>query len=148
MLAAFSSPPFFTTFVRLPKADDPVPPEIANNPKFYPYFANALGALDGTHIACSPPALERDRSRNRKGFLSHNCLVVVSFDLQIRYVLCGWEGSAADVTVYNDARNTDFPIPEGKYYLADAGYPSSDELLVPYRGVRYHLAEWQRADLA
>jgi hypothetical protein len=36
----------------------------------------------------------------------------------------------------------DFIIPEGHYYLADAGYPNSDLLLVPYRGVRYHLKEW------
>jgi hypothetical protein len=72
---------------------------------FYPYFADALGALDGTYIACEPPAVERESSRNRKGFLSQNCLIVVSFDLRILYVLCGWEGSAADVTVYNDARS-------------------------------------------
>jgi hypothetical protein len=40
----------------------------------------------------------------------------------------------------------DFQVPAGKYYLADAGYPLCDKLLVPYRGVRYHLAEWSRAD--
>ncbi|KIL55985.1 hypothetical protein M378DRAFT_53883, partial [Amanita muscaria Koide BX008] len=61
------------------------------------------------------------------------------------YVLSGWEGSAADATVYNDARSTGFPIPADKFYLADAGYATCDELLVPYRGVRYHLAEWRRA---
>jgi hypothetical protein len=59
----------------------------------------------------------------------------------------GWEGSAADARVYHDARTTDFTIPEGKYYLADAGFASCDELLVPYRNVRYHLAEWGRAAL-
>jgi hypothetical protein len=30
-------------------------------------------------------------------------------------------------------------------YLADAGFPLCDGLLVPYRGVRYHLKEWGRA---
>jgi len=35
-------------------------------------------------------------------------------------------------------------IPEGQYYLADAGFGVCDALLVPYRGVRYHLAEWGR----
>jgi hypothetical protein len=29
----------------------------------------------------------------------------------------------------------------------DAGYPLRDNLLVPYRGVRYHLAEWGRANV-
>jgi len=27
-------------------------------------------------------------------------------------------------------------------YLADADFPHCDQLLIPYRGVRYHLAEW------
>ena len=32
-----------------------------------------------------------------------------------------------------------FRIPEGRYLLADAGYEGATALLVPYRGVRYHL---------
>jgi hypothetical protein len=36
-------------------------------------------------------------------------------------------------------------MPEGKYYLADAGLGSCDAALVPYRGERYHLAETGRA---
>ena len=39
-----------------------------------------------------------------------------------------------------------FDIPPGKYNLADAGFPSCNELLIPYRNVRYHLAEWGRAN--
>ncbi|KAI0037389.1 hypothetical protein FA95DRAFT_1507029, partial [Auriscalpium vulgare] len=34
-------------------------------------------------------------------------------------------------------------VPVGRYYVADAGFPNCDALLVPYRGVRYHLREWQ-----
>lgn len=64
------------------------------------------------------------------------------------YILSGWEGSAADARVYHDARITDFNIPPGKYYLADAGFAACDELLVPYCGVRYHLAEWGRGHQA
>jgi hypothetical protein len=64
------------------------------------------------------------------------------------YILSGWEGSVADARVYYSARITDFHIPPGKYYLADAGFAACDELLVPYRGVRYHLAEWDRGHLA
>ena len=61
------------------------------------------------------------------------------------YVLSGWEGSAADGQVYEDAQETDFAIPPGKFYLADAGFPVCDALLVPYCGVRYHLKEWGKA---
>jgi DDE superfamily endonuclease len=145
LLTIFSSRPFYSTFVRLPTAHDPVPPQIRNNPKFWPFFKNCLGALDGTHIRCSPPAHERSTYRNRKGFVSQNCLIACSFDLTFIYSLTGWEGSATDARVYGAAQ--DLHIPEGKYYLADAGYPLSTKLLVPYRGIRYHLAEWGCASI-
>jgi hypothetical protein len=37
------------------------------------------------------------------------------------YILAGWEGSAGDSRVLYDALSKDFRIPEGKYFLADAG---------------------------
>jgi hypothetical protein len=67
--------------------------------------------------------------------------------MHFTYMLSGFQGSAADARVYHVARMTDFTIPPGKLYLADAGFAACDELLVPYRGVRYHLAEWGRANL-
>ena len=145
MLTIFSSPPFYTNLVRLPHETDPIPSEIRDNPKRYPFFRDAIGAIDGTHIACAPSERERAAARNRKGLLTQNCLIACSFDLRFTYVLSGWEGSAADALIFHNARQTDFPIPNGKYYLADAGFPLCPELLVPYRSVRYHLAEWGRA---
>ena len=65
--------------------------------------------------------------------------------MQFTYVLSGWEGSMADASIYHDARLSDLAIPDNKYYLADAGFPNCRQLLVPYRGQRYHLAEWGRA---
>jgi hypothetical protein len=58
--------------------------------------------------------------------------------------MSGWEGSVADSRLFSYARQTDFYIPEGKYYLGDGGFATCDALLVPYRGVRYHLNEWGR----
>jgi hypothetical protein len=147
MVDVFSSPPFYTKYVHLPGANDPISPRIRHNPKLWPYFKDALGAIDGSHIHSAPPANERAASRNRKGFLSQNCLFGCDFDLRFVYALTGWEGSATDARVYEDARSTDFVIPDGKYYLADAGYPSCNKLLIPYRQVRYHLAEWGRAKI-
>jgi hypothetical protein len=66
--------------------------------------------------------------------------------MRFLYFLSGWEGSAADATMYSHSRLTDLSIPVGKFYLADAGFGLCDALLVPYRGVRYHLAEWGWAD--
>lgn len=147
MLMAFSSPPFYTTYVKLPLATDPTPPEIRNDFRRFPYFKDVVGAIDGTHIKCCPIESERSVARNRKGTVTQNCLIGCSFDLLFTYVLSGWEGSVADAKLYSEARHVDFRIPRGKYYLADAGFASCDELLVPYRSVRYHLAEWGRAAL-
>lgn len=130
----------------LPAADDPVPARIFYDSKFYPFFEDAIGAMDGTHIKCNPEEEDHAACRNRKGTLTQNCLVACSFDLRFQYVLTGWEGSAADASIYNKARFTTLPVPEGKYYLGDAGFPSCDTVLVPYRNVRYHLAEWGRAN--
>ena len=47
-----------------------------------------------------------------------------------------------DAHVWEDALEHDLIIPAGKYFLADAGFPLCDQLLVPYQGVRYHLAKW------
>jgi len=145
ILFIFSSPPFYSKHVRLATATDSVAYEIRSNAKFWPFFKDALGAMDGSHIHSAPPAVERASYRNRKGFISQNCLFACSFDLLFTYAYTGWEGSATDARVYEAARSLDLVIPHGKYYLADAGFPSCDELLVPYRGVRYHLAEWGRA---
>lgn len=131
--------------MQLPDANSPTPSEIKNSAKFSPFFDDALGAIDGTHIPCTSPAADRHVSRNRKGEVTQNCLAACSFDLRFTYFLSGWEGSAHDSTLFYDAREIDFYIPNGKYYLADAGFASSDVLLVPYQNVRYHLCEWKGA---
>jgi DDE superfamily endonuclease len=69
-------------------------------------------------------------------------LAACTMDMQFMFVLLGWEGSALDACVFEDAQRKGFTILEDCYYLADAGYANSDALLVPYKGVRYHLREW------
>src|SRR5438105_2405305 len=101
--------------------------------------------LDGTHITCTPPANERDMSRNCKGFVSQNCLICCDFDMHFTYVLCGWEGSMANATIYHDAQLNDLAILCDKYYLANAGYLICHQLLVPYHKQWYHLVEWGHA---
>ncbi|KAJ7718236.1 hypothetical protein B0H16DRAFT_1217627, partial [Mycena metata] len=66
VLIAVSSPPFYTQYVRLPSARDPIPESIRSNPKFFPFFKDAIGSMDGTHINCAPSAADRQASRNRK----------------------------------------------------------------------------------
>lgn len=125
----------------MPNINDTTPQDIQGNPRKYPFFKDAIGALDGTHINCSPNKEESEAFRNHKGLLTQNCLIACSFDLYFLYVLSGWEGSVSDSLLFHTARQSSFPIPNGKYYLADAGFPLCDHLLVPYRGVRFHLTE-------
>ena len=58
MLIFFSSPPFYTDNVCLPSADTRLSPKIRDNLKFYPFFRDAIGVLDGTHINCNVTAEE------------------------------------------------------------------------------------------
>lgn len=115
--------------------------------KFNAFGTNCVGAIDGTHIPVCASAEDRARYRNRKGYLSQNVLAACTFDLKFIYVLSGWEGSAPDSRLWADAHQHDFPLSSDHYLLADAGFATSDFLCVPYRGVRYHLREWEAAHL-
>ncbi|KAF3772067.1 putative nuclease [Nymphaea thermarum] len=127
------------------RPNDDIPSKIRFNPRFYPYFKDCLGAIDGTHIPVWVRTSEQARFRNRKGTLSQNVLAVVGFDMRFHYVFAGWEGSATDSRVLYSALDTEinpFVIPTGKYYLGDGGYPNIRGLLTPYRGHRCHLSEF------
>ncbi|KZT62025.1 putative nuclease HARBI1-like protein, partial [Calocera cornea HHB12733] len=143
ILRLFTMPAIYNAYVRLP--ENQTPPELELDPKMHPFFKDCLAAIDGSHITAIPPTEERARFRNRKGQLSLNVLAACTFDMRFCYILSGWEGSIADCTLFDQAHGHDLAIPEGKYYLADAGFSHCDALLVPYRGVRYHLREWALA---
>lgn len=54
--------------------------------------------------------------RNRKGVISQNVLAACNFDLEFIYVLSGWEGSAHDSKVLQDAltrRTNRLQVPDG-----------------------------------
>ncbi|CAI0388501.1 unnamed protein product [Linum tenue] len=122
----------------------PVPiPENSTDSR-WKYFKSCLGALDGTHVRVRPLKEDRSRYRDREGKLSMNVLGVCTPNLEFIYCLSGWEGSAHDGRVLRDAltRQNCFTVPQGCYYLCDAGYANSPGFLTPYRGQRYHLKEW------
>ncbi|KAJ7083969.1 hypothetical protein B0H15DRAFT_756135, partial [Mycena belliarum] len=50
ILIAISSPEFYGKYVHLLSANDPVSTSISENPKFFPFFCDAIGSMDGTHI--------------------------------------------------------------------------------------------------
>lgn len=65
--------------------------------------------------------------------------------MRFSYILSGWEGSAADGAVFNDARRRDLVITPRTYLLMDAGFPACDALFIPYHGIQYHLKKWGQA---
>ncbi|CAL2260204.1 unnamed protein product [Prunus armeniaca] len=92
-----------------------VPSKIRESTRFYPYFKDCIGAIDGTHI----PAIVRGHNvsnyRNRHGNISQNVLAACNFDLEFMYVLSGWEGLAHDSKVLSDAlsRRNGLKVPQG-----------------------------------
>ncbi|KAL1200342.1 Protein ALP1-like [Cardamine amara subsp. amara] len=123
-----------------------VPPKIRDSTRFYPYFKDCVGAIDGTHILAMIAGKDTASYRNRKGQLSQNVLAACNFDLEFIYVLSGWEGSAHDAKVLNDAltRNTNqLKVPEGKFYLVDCGFANRRNFLAPFRSTRYHLQDFR-----
>ncbi|XP_074266140.1 uncharacterized protein LOC141588606 [Silene latifolia] len=107
-------------------------------------FENCLGALDGTYISVQVRNEDRPRYRTRKGSIAMNVLGVCNPFLEFIYVQPGWEGSAHDGRVLRDAisKPHGLKVPQGFYYLVDAGYTNCRGFLAPYRGHRYHLKEW------
>jgi hypothetical protein len=97
-------------------------------------------------INCVPSTSECGSTRNRKGGISQNVLACCGFDLKFQYFLSGADGASSDATLFIDACTSDLTVPPGKYYLADAGFAACNSLMIPYRRVQYHLAEWGRAN--
>ena len=74
-----------------------------------------MGAIDGTHVRASVPIQIQGRFRGRKDGTTQNVLADATFDLKFTYVLAGWEGSAHDSHVLNEAlsRPRGLKIPKG-----------------------------------
>lgn len=143
VLFALLHPDFRNPILKLPSTNT-IPERIRNDPKLFPFFKDCLGAADCSHVPVHPPSLIQGPWRDRDGNLTMNMLAVCNFAMLFMYILVGWEGSASDSFLWDHAAaHEGLNIPQGKYYLADAGFASCDALLVPYRNVHYHLREWK-----
>ncbi|KAH9111516.1 hypothetical protein AeMF1_013990 [Aphanomyces euteiches] len=107
----------------------------------YPMLYKCIGALDGTNIPLVVNLDMQHRFRNRKGQTTTNAMGVVDETGRFLALFVGAEGCASDSFVFNMS-NFERLIPDGHFYLGDAGYRLSPFLLTPYRNQRYHLREW------
>ncbi|MQM04652.1 hypothetical protein Taro_037457 [Colocasia esculenta] len=87
------------TYIVLPIGTEPIHPRIRHDDRFYPYFKDAICAIDGTYIPAHVLKDRQARYRNRKNVISQNVMGVCGFDLIFHYVGVGFEGAAADMTV-------------------------------------------------
>ncbi|XP_060205092.1 uncharacterized protein LOC132632956 isoform X1 [Lycium barbarum] len=135
----------YEKFIKQPDGSQ-VPSEIASNQRFYPYFKDFIGAIDGTHIRAKVSQDEPPKYRGRKYYPTQNILAACTFDLKFTYVLAGWEGTASDSRIMKEAltRREPLKISKGKYYLVDGGIMLRSGLITPYRGEWYHLKEYSR----
>ncbi|XP_044385890.1 protein ALP1-like [Triticum aestivum] len=118
--------------------------KIEGNYRWDPYFKDCIGAIDGTHVRASVTPDMEAAFHGRKTYATQNVMAAGDLDLRFTYVLAGWEGTAHDALVLRDAleRENGLRVPQGKFYLVDAGYGAKPGFLPPFRGVRYHLNEW------
>ncbi|MQL86485.1 hypothetical protein Taro_019012, partial [Colocasia esculenta] len=90
-------------YIKVPSLTDPVHPRIRHDDRFYPYFKDAIGAIDGTHVTAHILREKQARYRNLKGVISQNVMGVCGFDLVFQYVGVGFVGAAADMAVLRRA---------------------------------------------
>lgn len=64
-------PAIYNAVIRPATANTPLSDVVARNPDFYPYFADCIGAVDGTHIPVSP-------SDSHKAFVAQSQRLVVT----------------------------------------------------------------------
>ncbi|XP_062104403.1 uncharacterized protein LOC133815601 [Humulus lupulus] len=87
--------------------------EIQNNSKYFPWFKDCIGAIDGTHVSVVAPALKQLAYRGRKVNVTQNVMDACTFNMMFTYVYVGWEGTTNDSRVLLDAirKDDNFPMP-------------------------------------
>ncbi|XP_039118658.1 uncharacterized protein LOC120254661 [Dioscorea cayenensis subsp. rotundata] len=81
--------------------------------RYWPYFKDCIGAIDGTHVAIHVLADKQIPFMNKKGYTSTNILAVFDFNMCFTYALIGWEGSAHDTRILLDVlRNPSMKFPQ------------------------------------
>ena len=68
---------------------DLVLPEIQQNPKFFPFFKDCRGAIDGTLMPIDVAPKDAPVHRTYKGFTAQNELIACFFHYTIQFSLAG-----------------------------------------------------------
>ena len=77
--------------------------KIRNDDRYWPYFKDCIGVIDGTHI---PIVVPRDRKTpyiGRKGMTAQNVMAICDFNMCFTFAQAEWEGAAHDAHVFLEA---------------------------------------------
>lgn len=113
----------FAKEIIVPPSFDRTPLEISTNRKYMSWFKDCIGAIDRTHISAVIPTSDQVPYRSgRKGNTTQNVMTVYSFDMRLTWIWAGWERSAHDSRIFNEAIYTSslhFPRPPpGIFYIS------------------------------
>ncbi|XP_010418595.1 PREDICTED: uncharacterized protein LOC104704161 [Camelina sativa] len=118
-----------------------IPPRIMHDRRYFPYFQDCIGAIDGTHVRVRVGGDKKITYWNHHNYTSMNILAVCDFNMRFIYTRIGVPGRAHDskILTYCARHDNFFPFPSSeKYFLVDSGYPNRRGFLAPYRGEAYH----------
>lgn len=127
----------------MPREASKLPKRIRDNDSYMPYFQGCVGAIDGTHIKFRPARPDPKFYLNRNGDMTVISLCAVDFHGVFLAHSTGHFGCYSETSVLDGTVIDGLSFPRGCYFLGDFGYPLSRRILTPYKGVRYHLKEFQ-----
>ncbi|XLU20481.1 hypothetical protein S245_056547, partial [Arachis hypogaea] len=80
--------------------------KMKNDQRYWSFFKNAIGAIDGTHIPCVVSPSDQPKFIRRKGYPTQNIMAVCDWDMCFIFALPGWEGTAHDARIFDNAITT------------------------------------------
>ncbi|KAK3107927.1 hypothetical protein FSP39_025458, partial [Pinctada imbricata] len=98
-------------------------------------FPGVTGAVDGTHIAITPPGPNEADYVNRKSYHSIILQAVCKHDRSFTDINCGWPGRLNEARVFRNSNACKFQsqLCGQNHLIGDGAYPLSRFLMKPYR---------------
>ncbi|KAK3038744.1 hypothetical protein RJ639_028351 [Escallonia herrerae] len=96
--------------------NDVVPEYILTSRKYYPFFKDYIGAIDGTHVKARLPRDKQTKYIGRKGFPTQNIMAAIDFNMCFIFAWAGWEETSHDTRIFGEALRRlelKFPHPRG-----------------------------------
>ncbi|KAI3467750.1 hypothetical protein Pfo_024413 [Paulownia fortunei] len=129
----------FSMVVIVASSFEQMPSYICNNPKYWLHLKGCIGAIDGIHVHVVILTNEQLAYHGSKGDCTQNIMAACSFNMRFTFILAGWEGTAHDSCIFNEAIHRltlKFPMPpqvSSKYYVVDIGYSNMPGILALVR---------------